>query len=185
MSGNLRTINLSLIILLSDKRESDFYRFFTREKYTLFNAVLKYHIMKKLFLTPLLLLATIPFMMTSCEKDKPLSEAIIGKWEETERTVVIYDNGVKTESHTVFLTQTTITYQFVEGGSGIFSEDTDDYIFSWLLNGSTLTIHNLYETDFISEAVIDGDTLFLTYEEVDDTDPSITYKIIITIKRVS
>lgn len=142
--------------------------------------------MKKLLIAPLLLLLLpMPLMITSCEKDKPLTEAIIGKWEETERTVVVYDNGVKAESHTEFLNQGNVTYQFVDGGSGIYSEGSDDYIFSWLLDGSTLTIHNLYEADLVCEVVLDGDTLILTYNEANETDPTITYEFITTIKRVS
>jgi hypothetical protein len=141
--------------------------------------------MKRLILTPLLLLVTLPFLLTSCEKEKPLSEAIIGKWEVTDRTVVVYDDGVKKESHTEFIAPGTITYQFVEGGTGIYTEEPDEYLFSWLLSGSTLTIQELYELDFVTEITIDGDTLALTYEETDEIDTSITYEYIITLKRTS
>lgn len=140
--------------------------------------------MKKFSFIPVALSILLSLTITSCKKEKPLNEAIIGKWEVIERTVVIYQNDVKQESRSEFLGTGEIIYQFVEGGSGIYYEGTDDYLFSWALNGITVTISDLYVNDMVCDVAIDEGTLVFSYKETDSTDPTIKYEYFITAKKV-
>ncbi|HOU03322.1 MAG TPA: hypothetical protein PK719_07685 [Bacteroidales bacterium] len=85
--------------------------------------------MKKLNLYPVVFLSLILLTFTSCEKDKPLAEAIIGTWEIQDRTVVVYENGIKKESHTEYLEADEMVFQFVSGGTGIYYEYTPAIMF--------------------------------------------------------
>jgi hypothetical protein len=140
--------------------------------------------MKKSSLIPVALSILLSLTITSCKKEKPLSEAIIGKWEVQERTVVIYQNDIKKESRSEFLGTGEMVYQFVDGGTGIYSEDTDDYLFSWTLNGSIITISDLYVDDLVCDVTIDEDTIVLSYKETDNTDATIKYEYFLTAKKV-
>jgi hypothetical protein len=140
--------------------------------------------MKKFSLIPVALSILLSLTITSCKKEKPLSEAIIGKWEVQERTVVIYQNDIKKESHSEFLGTGEMVYQFVDGGTGIYSKDTDDYLFSWTLNGSIITISDLYVDDLVCDVIIDEDTIVLSYKETDNTDATIKYEYFLTAKKV-
>jgi hypothetical protein len=140
--------------------------------------------MKKFSFIPVALLILLSLTITSCKKEKPLNEAIIGKWEVFERTVVMYQNDIKKESHTEFLGTGEMVYQFVEGGSGIYYEGTNDYLFSWVLNGVTVTISHLYVNDLVTDVNIDGATLVFSYKETDTTDPTTKYEYFLTAKKI-
>ncbi len=136
-------------------------------------------IMKRLILTPLVFLAVI----TSCKKDIPLSEAIIGKWNVISRTQVTYNSSVKKDSYTVYLKDNEETYEFASSGTGIYYENGDVYgLFSWTLSGNTVTIIGFTSTWNIT---IDNDILEWTYSLTDDTDPTISYDFIYSAKKSS
>ncbi len=77
-----------------------------------------------------------------------------------------------------------MSYQFVEGGSGIYSEGTNDYLFSWTLSGTELTISNLYESDLVVIAAIDGDTLTWSYKAPNPDDPTGSFEFVLTARRI-
>lgn len=92
---------------------------------------------------------TIPIVMilllqlTSCEKEKPLSEMIIGKWEVETLTQVYYTDNVKETAITYYYQPDDMTVQFVEGGSGLVSENGVPIIpFTWTLNGNIVILLN-------------------------------------------
>jgi hypothetical protein len=81
--------------------------------------------------------------LTSCEKEKPLSELIIGKWEVETLTQVNYSDNVKETAIVYYYQPDDMTVQFVDGGSGIVTENGVPIIlFTWTLNGSLVTLLN-------------------------------------------
>ncbi len=114
-------------------------------------------------------------LLTSCEKEVPLDEAIIGKWEVTSYKYVIYENNVKKSEVTMFMETNEMVIQFAEGGAGIIY-DTGELAgnFTWTLSGSTLTV-NMGDQAFIWEITIDGEILVWTYTD-SETEESVTYK---------
>ncbi len=81
--------------------------------------------------------------LTSCEKEKPLSEMIIGKWEVETLTQVYYADNVKETAIIYYYQPDDMTVQFVDGGSGIVTENGVPIIlFTWTLNGSLVTLLN-------------------------------------------
>lgn len=131
--------------------------------------------MKKFNLIPGALIFLITLTVSSCNKEVPLEDAIIGTWEVQERTVLVLENNVKQESYTEFLEANEEVFQFVEGGSGIFYEFSENYLFSWTLVNSTLSIIDRFDYTIQSEAVVDGDILIFSYEETDYENPNIKY----------
>ena len=135
--------------------------------------------MKRLLLTPLVFLAVI----TSCEKDVPLSKAIIGSWNVISKTQVTYNNSVKKDLYTLYLLDTEETYEFASSGTGIYYQNGDVYgLFSWTLNGNAMTVTGATST---WNFTIDNDILEWTYSLTDDTDPTITYDFIYSAKKSS
>jgi hypothetical protein len=136
--------------------------------------------MKKLLLFSAILLASV----TSCKKDTPLNEAIIGKWDVDSITRVTYQNDVKKGLETVYLVDNEMEFEFAGSGSGIYYENSDVYgIFSWTLSGVTLTINGFNPPDW--DITIDKDNLTWTYSETDTEDSNITYEYFYTAKRSS
>ena len=133
--------------------------------------------MKKLLLFSAIFLVSI----TSCKKDTPLSEAIIGKWNVTSITQITYNNSIKSNLYTVYLNNDEETYEFTSSGTGIYYENGDVYgLFSWSLSGNTVTIIGFTSTWNIT---IDNDILEWTYSFTDDTDPTFSYDFIYSAKR--
>jgi hypothetical protein len=124
-------------------------------------------------------------LLNSCEKNKPLSEAIIGKWEVTSMTQITFEDNVKKSEVIIYFEANEMAYQFVEGGSGIFFENSDDYLFSWTLSGSQITLSDLYTEDLMVTANIEDDILTWSYKDIDPQDPSKTYEYIMTAKRIN
>jgi len=129
--------------------------------------------MKNMKFYTLVFLSLILLTFTSCEKDKSLSEAIIGTWEIREHTIIVYENGIKKESHTQYLKATEKIFQFVSGGAGIYYEFASNIVFNWALSGSNMVISNLYTEDLQVKITIDGKVLVFSYNEIDSKEPSI------------
>jgi hypothetical protein len=126
--------------------------------------------MRRLILSPLIFLAA----LVSCEKDTPLGEAIIGKWDVVSVSQVTYKDNIKKNESTIYLDTNEMAIQFAAGGTGIYYENNDVYgTFSWTLTGSTVSIPG--ETTISWDITIDKDTLVWTYSQTETTD-SATYK---------
>jgi hypothetical protein len=127
--------------------------------------------MKKVFLFSAIILASV----TSCKKDVPLSEAIIGKWNVVSMTRVEYQNKVKKNLSTIYLGDNEMAFEFAASGSGIYYENNDVYgVFTWTLSGATITVNEFNPPDW--DITIDKDNLNWTYNEVSDTDATVTYE---------
>jgi len=123
---------------------------------------------------------------TTCKKDKPLSEIMLGKWRV--KTVLV--NGYAND---VLVADSTVTYSSNEEEIEIsgnrtgkhFSHGIVDATFDWTLNGNKLTI-DLGTSIEELEISVNGDTL--VYKMIVDTwvENTITYKIevIYTAKRI-
>ncbi|MCJ7446337.1 MAG: hypothetical protein MUO72_01460 [Bacteroidales bacterium] len=97
--------------------------------------------MKKLTFISGVFLSLLTFILTSCEKEKALGEAIIGKWEVQSVRQVNYENEVKVSEHIFYLKADEMAIQFAEGGTGIIYENGAIYgVFSWTLNGNTVSL---------------------------------------------
>jgi hypothetical protein len=123
-------------------------------------------------------------LMTSCEKDKVLSEAILGKWEVISITQVTFENNVKKAESTLYFGPDEMKYQFIDSGTGIFFDYEDDYLFSWTLTGNQLVISKLFTEDLVADVSVEGSSLTWTYRENDEDIPGINYEIILTAKRI-
>lgn len=138
--------------------------------------------MKKFSVIPgIIILGLFPFL-TSCEKEKPLDEAIIGKWEVVTITQITYENNVKKAEVILYLEAGEMTYQFIDGGSGIFYDKDEHYLFLWTLTGNQLTLSNGEDLMVIVE--VDEDILTWSYKEADPNTPSKNYEFIMSAKRI-
>ncbi len=142
--------------------------------------------MRKLINYTGLLLVVLPAFFTSCEKDKPLSELMIGKWDARYVTTFYYQNSVLKEESKVYLDAGTITIQLVAGGTGIYSESNNDYLFSWTLNGSSLSITNLSIEPEVWDLKMDGDNLVWSWPmQTSAQDQTVTYTNVFTGQRIN
>ena len=105
------------------------------------------------------------FFMTSCEKEKPLSEQIVGKWKVQSIQQVNYKDNVKVSETTIFLKTDEYAMQFVEGGSGIQYQDGASVgVFDWVLTGTILRItagNSIYDWTI----TIDNNSLVWSYTD--------------------
>jgi hypothetical protein len=86
-------------------------------------------------------LALISLLFVSCNKEKPLIEAIVGKWEIQTEQHIYYLQSVKKFESTYFYEAEELAYEFTSGGSIILYVDGDIYgMLTYTLNGSTITI---------------------------------------------
>ncbi len=104
-------------------------------------------------------------LVTSCKKELPLGEAIIGKWEVTSYKYIIYQNNVRKSEVTIYLEAGETAIQFAEEGVGIMYNDNQmSGNFTWTLSGSTLTL-NFSNGTFTWDITIDEDILVWSYTE--------------------
>jgi hypothetical protein len=142
--------------------------------------------MKRLAFIPGIILVVLPLFMTSCEKDKPLSETIIGKWQVESVMQVNYENNVKKSAVTIFMVSDEMAVQFVAGGTGIMYQSGEIYgTFSWTLNGNTIVLSG-GDTEINWDITVDNDTLVWTYSETETVETVIhRYEYFYSAKRVS
>jgi hypothetical protein len=133
-------------------------------------------IMKQLIPVTRLFLILLFLGMSSCEKEIPLSEAIIGKWEVQSIRAVTSQAGVKKSETTIYLESEELAVQFADDGAGIWYENGETSgLFDWELSGSTLTImFGINSIDWHVE--IDGNTLIWSYTETEVID-QVTYDL--------
>ena len=114
--------------------------------------------------------------MSSCEKEIPLSEAIIGKWEVQSVRAVTSQAGVKKSETTIYLESEELAVQFADDGAGIWYENGETSgLFDWELSGSTVTImFGINSIDWDVE--IDGNTLIWSYTDTEVID-QVTYDL--------
>ena len=98
--------------------------------------------MKKItLLAGALSFAFISLLLVSCEKEKPLSEAIIGKWEVQTEQQIFYLQNVKKFESTFYYEADELAYEFTGGGTIILYVDGESMgILPYTLNGSTITL---------------------------------------------
>jgi len=98
--------------------------------------------MKKItLLAGALSFALISLLLVSCEKEKPLSEAIIGKWEVQTEQQIFYLQNVKKFESTFYYEADELAYEFTGGGTIILYIDGESMgILPYTLNGSTITL---------------------------------------------
>ena len=85
--------------------------------------------------------ALISLLLVSCEKEKPLSEAIIGKWEVQTEQQIFYLQNVKKFESTFYYEADELAYEFTGGGTIILYIDGESMgILPYTLNGSTITL---------------------------------------------
>ena len=132
--------------------------------------------MKQLIPVTRLFLILLFLGMSSCEKEIPLSEAIIGKWEVQSVRAVTSQAGVKKSETTIYLESEELAVQFADDGAGIWYENGETSgMFDWELSGSTVTImFGINSIDW--DIKIDGNTLIWSYTETEVID-QVTYDL--------
>jgi len=114
-------------------------------------------------------------LMTSCEKELPLDEAIIGRWEVISYKYILYENNVKRSEVTMFLEADEMELQFAEGGAGLmYNSGQLAGNFSWTLTGNTLTAI-FSNANYVWQITIEKDTLVWSYTE-SEVENNITFK---------
>lgn len=141
--------------------------------------------MKRLNLTPALIIFLSLLFFTSCEKEKPLSELIIGKWECEYVTRVVYENNELAAEIKQYLKTDDVALELVQSGTGIYTQSGDDFLFSWSLNGNSLAIIGLSQETIVWNVEMNGDKLVWSYDETDPEDTTLSYKYLFTAKRVN
>ncbi len=110
---------------------------------------------------------------------------MIGKWEADYVTSYFYKNNVLGQELKTYLDAGTVVLQINDGGTGIYTESGNDYLFSWSLSGTSLTISNLMMDPIVLELSVDGDLLLWAWPKQTDTqDTSVTYQDVFTGKRI-
>ena len=140
--------------------------------------------MKILISIPFAAMVLLSSLLTSCEKEEPLSEAIIGKWEVTDYKYIIYENNVRKSEITIFMEADEMEIQFADGGAGLIYEGGElAGNFEWTLSGSTLTV--IMGVDPMTwEITINDDILVWTYTESEiDGDVTFKYEFFYTAKK--
>ncbi len=105
-------------------------------------------------------------IISSCKKDTPLNELILGKWKVQSITQIYYENNVKISEFTLYSFEEEMSIQFAEGGTGIIYQNNDIFgAFTWTLSGNTLTVDN-GSTDVTQWIVnVEGNILTWSFEE--------------------
>jgi hypothetical protein len=140
----------------------------------------------KVFITILPVLFVIAFSFTSCEKEKPLGELLVGKWEvQSERQIFSISNDVKFE-YILYYDPEDLAFEFTSGGSMIVYQDGDVFsMLAYALSANTLTIETAGGNMEWENVSIDGNSL--TWSEFGtDVINETTYnvEIIYTTERV-
>jgi len=121
--------------------------------------------MKNHNLTASLLSGLLLMTLISCEKEKPLAEAIIGRWELHTVKQVTYEDEVKVSELIVYSKPDEMEIQFAEGGSGImYTNGNISGVFTWILEGNMVTLTGGTETLEWTVSV-DEDTIVWSYTE--------------------
>ena len=125
--------------------------------------------------------------IAGCEKDKekPLDELILGKWEKQSAYYAFYENNVKTGEQGDTFDPNEYVYEVLKGGTGnIYEDGTITQTFTWTLVGTSLTIENPNE---LTEGDISIENNILTLEGTEtSTSNGILYENykVITFKKV-
>jgi hypothetical protein len=141
--------------------------------------------MKKLFFIPCITFIILTSLLTSCKKEVPLNEAIIGKWQVESYTYVVYVSNVKEQETTMYLKSNEMAVQFAEGGAGIIYEAGGlAGNFTWTLTDNHIIL--VFGNGTLNwDITVDGDQLEWTYKEVDEQDATVTYEFFYNAKRTS
>ncbi len=130
--------------------------------------------MKKLtgILFPIIITTT---LFTSCKKDLPLAESIIGKWEVKSYKYIIYQDNVMKSEVIIYLETGEMAIQFAEEGIGIMYENNEMAgNFEWSLSGTIVTA-NFANGPVTWSINIDDDILVWSYTE-SEVEGDITYE---------
>jgi hypothetical protein len=116
--------------------------------------------MMKRTIYTLCLISALALAMTSCEKDKTLDEAIIGRWEVKSEQQIYTLDGVKKFVYTFYYEAGEVEYEFTSGGSIIrYYMDDVDGMSTYTISGTTLTIENGDSDIDWDKTSVDGTTL--------------------------
>lgn len=134
--------------------------------------------MKKItLLSGTISLALVSLLIVSCEKEKPLSEAITGKWEiQTEQHVYYLQNVKKFES-TFFYEADELAYEFTGGGSIIlYLNGESQGLLPFSLVGNTLIIETgLIDVEWKNVSI--NDNVLTWSESGTDIVDEVTYDV--------
>jgi len=115
---------------------------------------------KTRFIACLFVLSLISLTFTSCEKEKSLSELIIGKWEvQTERQIFTLQNDPKFE-YLSYYEADELAFEFTTGGGIIIYQDGEVYsILTYTLSGNTMTVGTGGTDKVWKNIAVDGNRL--------------------------
>lgn len=127
--------------------------------------------MKKLTSISVIFLFSVLLIVSSCKKDKPLDEQILGKWKVQSITQVYYENNVKISEYTLYALEDDMSIQFSDGGTGIIYQNNDIYgAFTWTLTGNTVTVDTGSSDVTQWEISVENDILVWSFEESEVVD---------------
>jgi hypothetical protein len=139
---------------------------------------------KSILIAGVSLLISLSF--TSCKKDKPLSDLIIGKWDAEYVITYFYKNNVLGQELKTYIDAGTVMLQINAGGTGIYTESGNDYLYSWTFDNTSFTINGLSQEAIVLNLTMDGDKLTWSWPiETSSTDATVTYQDFFTAKRIN
>jgi hypothetical protein len=113
--------------------------------------------------------------LISCEKEKPLAEAIIGRWELQSVKQVTYEDEVKVSELILYSKPDEMEIQFAEGGSGImYANGNISGVFTWTLEGNIVTLTGGTES-WEWTVSVDEDTIVWSYS-ISEVIDNVSYK---------
>ena len=134
--------------------------------------------MRKSILVPAMMaMALMSAMFTSCKKDVPFSEALVGKWEVQSERQIYSISGVKKFEYVYYYVSDELAFEFTSGGNVIISQTGDfPYTTTYTIEGNKITME-MGSTDIIwDKTSIDGSTI--TWSETGtDIINNITYDV--------
>ncbi len=145
--------------------------------FTIENKLNSYLMKKITLLSGAISLALISLLFVSCDKEKPLGEAIVGKWAVQTEQHIYFLQSVKKFESTYFYQADELAYEFTSGGSIILYVDGASYgMLTYTLNGSTLTI-DTGDSDMVWENVSVSDNVLTWSESGTDIVNEVTYNV--------
>jgi hypothetical protein len=132
---------------------------------------------KKTFIPGLLALALFAFSFTSCEKDKPLTEAIIGKWDVQKEQQVYSKQNVSKFEYIYYYEADDLAFEFTTGGTIIIYQYGDIFGTStYTIAANKLTIE-MGTTDMVWNNVVTNENTLSWTESGTDMVDEITYDV--------
>jgi hypothetical protein len=121
--------------------------------------------------------AALTFTLTSCEKTKPLDEAIVGRWEVISEHQIYSIGSDKKFEYILYYDDKASEYEFTSGGSIIrYYLEVVEGMSAYTISGTTIIIEN-GDTDISWDNVSADETTLTWSQTVTEVIENLTYTV--------